>query len=363
MSLEPLHHTWLGGFLVHVFLITCWVLGGVFVAITCGGMAYHTYGTSFFIFGATTIHKQSKQQIWVLICLAFYVYMGPRSMEQPHCIRYWGLWVLLAFMSWATWFNRFTPQPAFIKAVQDLDVSKYYDGSCTLGGELEGIRKDGSLFGFHPHGVLAAGFTLNGTFNKKFREHAGSNTQFLCDKVLREDNPFFKVMSDVHGGINTLNKKNLLRYLDAKTSVAFVPGGFEDATVMAFGKHSTCMKKRAGFIKYALMHGTRVHPVYTFGESSTYYTYTGMLDFRLWLNKFGIPAAVFFGFPLLPILPRCAAKISTYVGQAIEMPKIPNPSPEEVAKWHAIYCEQLVELFEKYKLAEGLSASEKLEIL
>ena len=33
--------------------------------------------------------------------------------------------------------------------------------------------------------------------------------------------------------------------------VAFIPGGFEDATLMAFGKERTAIKKRTGFIKCA----------------------------------------------------------------------------------------------------------------
>mmetsp|Transcript_59396 Transcript_59396/g.173775 ORF Transcript_59396/g.173775 Transcript_59396/m.173775 type:complete len:363 (+) Transcript_59396:55-1143(+) len=359
-----LHHTWTGGLLVHLFLISCWVLGGIFVAVTCAGMAYYTYGLSFFIFGATALARESrKQRVWVIVCLALYVYLGPRSREAAGFLRYWCCLAWLACMAYATWFHRFAARPGFVKLVQDLDAAKYYKGVSGVQGSLEDIRKEGSLFAFHPHGILAGGFTLNACFHKDFRELAGADTQFLCDKVLRDDNPFFKVMSDVHGGIDTLDKNNLLRLLAAKRNVAFVPGGFEDATVMIFGKHRTCMRKRAGFIKYALMHGCRVHPVYTFGESETYHTYTGFLKFRLWLNKFGIPAVVFFGYPLLPLLPRTESKLSTYVGSAIEMPRIASPSTADVEKWHTIYCEKLAELFEKHKKAEGLSNLDKLEIL
>lgn len=362
--MKCLHHTWVGGFLVHLFLISLWTMGGVFVAVTCAGMAFYTYGLSFVIFGATAIPRRTfKQKTWVVACLTLYLFLGPRHRIDYGFLRYWCCMALLSIMSFATWFHKFKARPGFVKLMQDLDPAKYYTGSMGLRGALEDIRKEGSLFAFHPHGVLSAGYTLNGCFGKDFREHAGTNTQFLCDKVLRDDNPAFKVMSDIHGGIDTLDKTNLLRNMGQKQNVAFVPGGFEDATVMAFGKHRTCMKKRAGFIKYALMNGCRVHPVYTFGESDTYYTYTGALKFRLWLNKFGIPAVVFFGFPLMPLLPRTKPSLATYVGSAIEMPLIREPSDDEVKKWHAIYCEKLTELFENHKKQAGLSELDRLEIL
>ena len=37
--------------------------------------------------------------------------------------------------------------------------------------------------------------------------------------------------------------------------------------------------------------------IYTFGESETYHTFTGLLPLRLWINRFQIPAVLFFGEP------------------------------------------------------------------
>ena len=57
-----------------------------------------------------------------------------------------------------------------------------------------------------------------------------------------------------------------------------------------------------------MQHGYAVTPVYTFGETDTYYTFTGMLKQRLMLNKQNIPGVLFFGEPWVPLFPRTAAE-------------------------------------------------------
>lgn len=358
---EPVYHTWYGGMLAHVLLAGSWILGGGFAGGLCACAAGHTYGLSFLVLATVTVeNKRARQAIACLAC-SLCVYMGPRSLDSPGFWRYWlSTGGLIAMSSW-TYAFRMRTRPEFRKFIQDLDYTKYFT-ACELRGALEDIQKEGSVFGFHPHGAVCCGFSWNGCWNKKFEDLAGT-TMWLCDRVLREDNPFFKVVCDWHGTIESLSKRTLLKYMGRKNNVAFIPGGFEDATIMEYGKHYTAMKKRTGFIKYALQHGYRLHPVYTFGETESYYTpCTGALKFRLWLNKFGIPAIVPVGFLGVPFLPLPAPKILTYVGKAIQLPKIAEPSKDDVAKWHKTYCEALVALFEANKKEAGLPDSAKLEI-
>jgi hypothetical protein len=56
--------------------------------------------------------------------------------------------------------------------------------------------------------------------------------------------------------------------------------------------------------RYALQAGYALTPIYTFGESETYYSFTGFLKQRLALNKHSVPGVVFFGWWLAPFLPR-----------------------------------------------------------
>jgi len=123
------------------------------------------------------------------------------------------------------------------------------------------------------------------------------------------------------------------------------------------------ISKRKGFVKYALEHGYRLHPCYTFGESESFFTSSAFLKLRLWLNEFGIPAVFVYGFKWCPLMPRSSPQYYTYIGEAIELPKITKPSSADVDRWHGVYCSALEKLFEDNKKAVGLPASAKLQII
>lgn len=360
--LERLYHTWLGGFIVNVTLAFSWVLGGGLVFGTCMAMADFSYGMSLFPFATLVLDSKRTKQLIFLAVIGFEIYAGPKDTAIVGFSRYWTSWVVFATLAWLGWFAEFRQQPAFLKLFFNLDGSKYYS-KCELRGAIDDIQKEGSIFGFHPHGILCVGFAMNGMWNKAFHEVAGSNTQFAIDRVLREENPLMKVFADWHGGMTTLNSQNLKSMISERKNVAFVPGGFQDATYMVYGEESTAMQSRTGFIKYALEGGYRLHPCYTFGESRSFYTTKAFLNFRLWLNKFGIPGVVFFGLPWLPLLPRCDAEYYTYVGKAIQLPQISKPSSHDVEYWHGEYLKGLQDVFEQNKIAVGLDASAKLKIL
>lgn len=333
------------------------------MAASCAAMASQTYYISFLIFANLIFQKADSRKAWAFFCLAFCLYMGPRSLASVGYLRYWLAFWLLTGMSIIAWFYKFEARPDFVKCVQDLGTGSYYE-SCDLTGALDDIKKEGTLFGFHPHGISCIGFGWNGCFSKKFRELAGLETRFLVDKVLRSDNPFLKVICDLHGGIDVLNKTTIQENMEMNRNIAFVPGGFQDATIASFGKERTSLLKRTGFIKYALEHGYSVTPIYTFGESQSYYTFSSLLDIRLWLNQeIGIPAALSFGFTLLPVLPRTSPRILTVVGKPVEMPKLEDPTYEDVQKYHAVYCQALSELFDEHKKSAGLEDTVELEIM
>eukprot|EP00931_Biecheleriopsis_adriatica_P120006 TRINITY_DN95157_c0_g1_i1.p1 TRINITY_DN95157_c0_g1~~TRINITY_DN95157_c0_g1_i1.p1 ORF type:complete len:362 (+),score=54.93 TRINITY_DN95157_c0_g1_i1:52-1137(+) len=359
--LEPLHGTYIGSQLLLLFMGLSWTLGGVMVAVACAGFVDHTYGLSLVIWGVVAIESKSGRQAWAIASLLPCACLCPRSLSDEGFLRCWGCWLTLAVMSWVMWFTKFQPSRTFMKVVQDIGFAGYFR-KLELRGHLESVHKEGCLFGFHPHGVLSTGFSTLGVWGKKFHDVAGTDTQFLIDKVLREDNPFFKVICDLHGNIETLSKSRLHASMAARRNVAFVPGGFEDATVMTHGKDIIMLKKRTGFIKYALQYGYSVYPVYTFGESSTHYTFTGLLNFRLWLNSFGIPAVAVFGCPWMPLMPLKGVSLLTYVGQPVKLPHIKEPSKEDVEKWHAVYCDAVRQLFEEKKKEAGLPDSARLEI-
>mmetsp|Transcript_46630 Transcript_46630/g.107714 ORF Transcript_46630/g.107714 Transcript_46630/m.107714 type:complete len:362 (+) Transcript_46630:87-1172(+) len=359
--LEPLYGTYLGSQILMMFMGLSWTFGGGVVALACAGLAGYTYGLSFIIFGVVAMEGVRARQAWSVASLLLCAYFCPRGPSDTGFKRCWFCWLSLAFLSWVTWFTKFSRSPAFMQSVHNVSFAGYFN-KLELRGALESIKKEGCLFGFHPHGVLSIGYSCIGVWGKRFHDLAGTETQWLVDKVLREDNPFFKVICELHGRVNTLNKSRLHKLMSARHNVAFVPGGFEDATAMHFKRDITMLSNRTGFIKYALQHGYAVYPIYTFGESSTHYTFTRFLKFRLWLNKFGIPAVIVFGCPWFPLMPRKGVSVLTYVGKPVQLPRIENPSKEEVQKWHTVYCDALRQLFEEKKLEAGLSSTSKLEI-
>jgi len=332
------------------------------MAVMCAGMASYTYGLSFLIFINLAFQKADARKAWAFFCLVFYLYMGPRSLASVGYLRYWLSFWLLTGMSVIAWFYDFEARPDFIKFIQDLGTGSYYQ-SCELSGALDDIQRERTLFSFHPS-ISCIGFGWNGCWSKKFRELSGLETRFLVDKVLRSDNPFLKVICDLHGGFEVLNKNTLQDNMMKNRNIAFVPGGCQDATIACFGKERSWMKKRTGFIKYALEHGYNVTPVYTFGESESYHTFPRLLEFRLWLHEqLGIPATLVFGLPFLPLLPRTDAKILTVVGKPIELPKTEEPTHEDVQKWHEVYCQALTELFNEHKKDAGLEDTAELELM
>ena len=146
--------------------------------------------------------------------------------------------------------------------------------------------------------------------------------------------------------------------------LALIPGGFEEATFYLRGRHRIYIKKRKGFIKYALQFGYKIMPSYVFGEELSYWQLdVGFNSIRLWLNKYGIPGTVFIG-KYFTFLPDCNMDVTIVVGKEIILPKIENPSPEDIDKYHAIYIKDLSALFERNKAKYAATRGDaKLEIL
>jgi hypothetical protein len=141
-------------------------------------------------------------------------------------------------------------------------------------------------------------------------------------------------------------------------NVGFIVGGFMDAVAFEYGKDVCTLRNKKGFIKYCLQHGYRAHPCYTFGECETYYTFKGMKSLRKKIAQNNVPALAFFGWPLIPFLPRPESKLLTYVGPGIDMPHIASPSSDEIDLWHQVYVEALIKMFNENKADAGYPDSE-----
>ncbi|CAH0473876.1 unnamed protein product [Peronospora belbahrii] len=216
---------------------------------------------------------------------------------------------------------------------------------------------DRALFAFHPHGVLPNGFAFNGAHHMGF-------VHSHCRWLVSENLFWFPVIKDLLNWMDfsCVAKSTFHRFMSTGQNVCFLPGGFEEATLYERGKHRVYIKKRFGFIKLALQHGYKVHPVYTFGEEYTYHTFPYLLQLRLKFNEFKIPVVLFYGLLRCFFLPCSDVDLITVVGEGLVMPRIEQPTKEHVRKYHAQYVDALQKLFDKYKCAYAVDPDAKLEM-
>lgn len=246
------------------------------------------------------------------------------------------------------------PLPNFV----DLQCQLYagYHQVSELDGAFESVQPGRSFFACHPHGILSIGWISNVVWNRKFHHTAG-RCFYLLDKTLRNKGLLARPLCDAfegsHGGLRDNTRETMLKLMAKGESLCMTPGAFQEATSYVFKRHRVYLKQRKGFVKYCLRYGYRLHPVYTFGETETYYTLGGFESFRFWLNGYGIPTVAFVGLWFCPMLPRRGLELRTYIGEPVELPKIESPTDAEVDLWHDKYVEALCAVFDKNKAKAG----------
>jgi len=154
----------------------------------------------------------------------------------------------------------------------------------------------------------------------------------------------------------TSNKEEFLKrmsaIMDKKSSLVWLPGGFEDV-VNVECKYET-ISVPYGWIKYTLMHGCNVVPVYHLGEHDSLRLIK--LPFqalrRCWSKRVQFPFVApyingKYGLPI-PIFKKTPI---TIIGKATKFPEIANPTKNDIEKYRNIYCEKLKETI--YKGSQG----------
>eukprot|EP00301_Raphidiophrys_heterophryoidea_P025961 c8838_g1_i1.p1 GENE.c8838_g1_i1~~c8838_g1_i1.p1 ORF type:complete len:379 (+),score=71.21 c8838_g1_i1:1155-2291(+) len=220
----------------------------------------------------------------------------------------------------------------------------------------------------HPHGVLTFGFALNGAVRFKSRDPKlmpPELSKFLpAERIARISGvqapvlfrlPFVRQILGLFGASTPATKEGVLSLLKKKSDFGILPGGSEELIYFEAGKEYVYIKHRAGFIKYALQYGYQLAIAYTFGEADLYNSLQYGRSLRLWvLKRFGFVVPIFWGkYWWCPLLPFDNVAINTVVGEVIELPTIPNPTNEDVEKYHQMYVKSLTELFDRHKARFG----------
>ncbi|XP_069655834.1 2-acylglycerol O-acyltransferase 2-A-like isoform X2 [Haliaeetus albicilla] len=221
------------------------------------------------------------------------------------------------------------------------------------------------IFGFHPHGVLAAGAFANfcteatgfGVLFPGLRPHLLTLPCWFRLPLFRD-----YMMS---GGLVS-SEKSSLEYLLSREGggqVAVIAlGGPPESLDAHPGALTLQLLGRKGFVRIALEHGASLVPVFSFGENELFRQIpnppgSGLRRFQLRLQRIlGVAIPLFhargvfqYSFGLLPF----RRPIHTVVGSPLVLPRTPNPSPQTVERWHGLYLERLVALFEEHKLGAG----------
>jgi len=160
--------------------------------------------------------------------------------------------------------------------------------------------------------------------------------------------PILKNVMGIFGLIDASGKNftNHIRKKGLKGCVVIYTGGIAELFKSCRTEERLYLKKRKGFIKIALREGVDVVPVYFFGNTSVLSILkSGPLASLS--RKMQVALTYFWGKFYLPI-PR-DEKLLYARGKPLGLPHIPEPTDEDVNKWHGKYCHEIEILFEKYK--------------
>merc|ERR1712023_270172 len=213
------------------------------------------------------------------------------------------------------------------------------------------------MFAYHMHGVLTCGSLING----------------MAHPMVLKADPLALVGSGLFGicflsdlltwySFAPWTREVMKSEMAKGTNLLLMPGGFEEASCYKRGAHRTYIKGRVGWLKYALQNGYKVYPCYTFGEEFTYWSWTGLMKYRLMINKYQLPGAVFLG-RWCTWLPATDLDLTTVMGEPMQLPTIAQPSGADLHKYHALYVERLQALFDKHKKQYARDPAAQLEIV
>ncbi|XP_003471064.1 acyl-CoA wax alcohol acyltransferase 2 [Cavia porcellus] len=284
--------------------------------------------------------------VFIFIWLAFDWKTPEQGGRRFNCVRRWRLW--------KHYCNYF---PIKLLKTHDISPSHNYILAC------------------HPHGLLAHSFFGNfATEATGFSKIFPGITPYVLTLGAFFWVPFLRdyVMSTGICSVSQSSINFLLTQKGKGNMLVVVVGGLAECRYSLPGSFTLVLKNRSGFVRMALQHGVALIPAYAFGETELYnqhiFTAGGLVNcFQKWFQSLvHIYPCAFYGrgftknsWGLLPY----AQPTTTVVGEPLPLPKIENPSQEDVAKYHALYIDALRKLFDEHKTKFGISETQDLEII
>ncbi|KAK9302948.1 hypothetical protein QLX08_005215 [Tetragonisca angustula] len=216
-----------------------------------------------------------------------------------------------------------------------------------------------------PHGIMCCGvYSAFGTDAAGFRElFPGLDINVIILEQFFKA-PFFRDYCRI-GSVASSNPESVNYSLSTKPAAPYtgratvlVVGGVAEVMESKPDTYRILVKRRKGFVKLSLKNGVPIVPVCSFGETNVYDQVTFpegsfMKKAITFIRKLvGIPPLFLIGRGFFQysfgILPR-RTPITVVVGSPMELPKIEEPTEEQVNEYHGKFIEHMVDFFEKEK--------------
>lgn len=227
-----------------------------------------------------------------------------------------------------------------------LDYFDYDEVHESTNEELrESLKKNKKyILAMQPHGVISyVGFCSWAAAPADFRRLKTAVASVLLKLPILKNVLGIFTLVDASG-------KNIRRILRDEEGIdgciVLYIGGIAELFKSSRKEERLYLQKRKGFIKVALREGVDVIPVYLFGNTSTL-TVMKSGPLAELSRKLQVSLTYFWGKYYLPI-PR-PDKLLYVRGKPLGLPHIPEPTKEDVEKWHSIYCKEVTRLFNENK--------------
>lgn len=206
-----------------------------------------------------------------------------------------------------------------------------------------------AIFLCEPHGVLPISLFWGGLGYQKFEMKCGMSSAMFAM-------PLMKHFLTWAGAID-VSRESLRRFLKRKVSVNVCAGGVQE--VLHWMSKKECvlyLKSRGSLTRLALQEGVPLVPSFTFGLRGTYEILLIKNEFLVAIGrKFGFAPAIFTGLWGVPFAQSKPCPVVVVVGEPIPVPRIENPTPADIDKYHSQLLEQMQLLYDRHKASNGMA--------
>lgn len=265
---------------------------------------------------------------FVILCVPILLSaLYPTAREfQPHWAHNVGTWML---RNASTYFS-------FLIEFEDLESLK------------AAASRGPAIFIMEPHGVFPITLFWGGL--SEVTKHIPKLELVCCLSSTMFTIPLMKHFLTWCGATN-IDKNNIKVYLDRGVSVNICAGGVQEIQYWGEDKELVLfLKSRLGVTKLALTNGVPLVPSLCFGLKNTYSCWIPTSPWLLSLaRKIGFFPMLFTGLGYVPFGQPKPCPLSTVIGKPIFMPKIPNPTHEQIDKYHTVFLEAYTKLYNDNK--------------